>query len=142
MANPVCSYCGQYEAVLMDTSLADGETQMPCTNCLLPHALSLAGAVTAGMTKEQADAYGELLDAIYANDPRDPKAPPTPPRKPRSKAKATQTAAGDADSDAAVSVELDDPCAQCGSREATGDAHKLVCDGCGAVLETVAAGAG
>lgn len=159
MANPACSYCGQYEAILSDVSLIDGESQSPCANCLLPHALSLAGAATDGMTIEVADAYAELLDAIYANDPRQvfgrlegtaaemeaasngsqppPKAPAPSARKSRAKAKAAQVASDGSESDPPVSVELDDPCPHCGSREATGDAHKLTCDGCGAVLATV-----
>lgn len=121
----------------MDTNLDDGDTQVICTNDLLMYVLTMTASLTVGMTKEQAEAYAELLDAIYANDPRGPK-PPAKSGGRRRKAETQPDAASD-DSEAAAddSVALLAPCAQCGATTATGDAEKLTCDGCGAVLATV-----
>lgn len=138
MAKPTCTFCGQYEGVLMDTNLDDGETNVVCPNDLLMYSLSMAAAITDGMTKEQAEAYAEQLDAIYVHDPRGPKPPaPARGRKPRVAA-APDLPPDGAGSNADGSVALLEPCAQCGGKTATGDAEKLVCDDCGAVLATVA----
>lgn len=136
MAKPTCTFCGQYEGILMDTNLDDGDTQVVCTNDLMMYALSMASSLTAGMTQEQAEAYAQLLDAIYANDPRGPKPPaPAAGRKRRSAPEPEMPPDGsEAASDG--SVALLEPCGQCGAKTATGDAEKLTCDGCGAVLAT------
>jgi hypothetical protein len=136
MALPVCTFCEQYEGVYMGTNLADGDTQVICAYDMPAFALGMAAAVTEGMTKVQADQYGESLDAIYAHDPR---APQRPAAKAKAKAKQPpppQDPPDSAQSDAAVTVALVPPCDQCGSTTATGDAHKLVCNECGAVIAT------
>lgn len=136
MAKPTCTFCGEYEGVLMDTNLDDGDTQVVCANDLLMYVLGMAAAISDGMTNEQAEAYAQSLDAIYEHDPRGPK--PPAPRGGR-KAKVTVEPELPPDGSEAApdgSVALLTPCAQCGAKTATGDADKLTCDGCGAVLAT------
>jgi hypothetical protein len=120
----------------MDTNLDDGDTQVVCSNDLMMYGLSLAAATTSGMTSEQAEAYSELLDAIYANDPRAPKPPPARGGRRRQNAQPPDVPLDDAESHADGSVALPAPCTQCGGKTATGDAEKLTCDGCGTVLAT------
>jgi hypothetical protein len=78
MPSIACSLCEEEEAVLLATSLADGDTVSVGGNCLPGYALSLAVAMTTGMPAEAAAAYGEQFDAIAANDSR-----PKPKGKPR-----------------------------------------------------------
>lgn len=136
MAKPVCTLCGQYEGALIESNLDDGETQVVCGSCLLMYALSMAAALTTGMTEEQAKAYGGLLDSIRANDPRPATASArgsrrkTPASTPPDEPQATTG------NHATSTVALLDPCPECGSKTATGDSRKLACDGCGAVLAT------
>lgn len=138
MAKPTCTFCGQFEGVLMDTNLDDGDTHVICGNDLLMYSLSMASSLTDGMTKEQAEAYAELLDAIYAHDPRGPKPPPASSGRKRRVAAVPDLPPDGSESNADGSVALLAPCAQCGGLTAHGDAEKLTCDGCGAVLATVA----
>lgn len=136
MAKPVCTYCAEFQGVLLVTNLDDGETQVVCGNDLVMYSLSFASQLTQGMTPEQSEAYGELLDQIRANDARPPKPagrrrtskaepahePPPPPVVAQWAPEGT--------------VALPEPCQLCGSKTATGDAVKLVCDGCDTVLAT------
>lgn len=126
----------------MDTNLDDGDTQVVCTNDLMMYALSMAASLTAGMTKEQAEAYAELLDAIYANDPRGPKPPAASGGRRRKRDPGPDVAPDGSESASDGSVALLEPCAQCGGLTAHGDAEKLTCDGCGAVLATASDSAG
>lgn len=136
MAKPVCTYCGDFEAILLMTNMDDGDTQAICPSDVPMFILSMAGQVTEGMTPEQSEQFGALFDQIKANDARTPapaarkraakSAPPADPPPP--------TAAPEAAT--AARVELPEPCPLCGSQTATGDAEKLTCDGCGTVLAT------
>lgn len=121
---------------MMDTMLQDGETNIVCGVCIVSYALALAATVTQGMTPEQAEANAEQLDQISRNDPRQP-----PSRPPAKGGRRHRQAASVDDLPDAVpvtehSVDLPEPCGTCGSLTATGDAEKLTCDGCGAVLAT------
>lgn len=122
----------------MDTNLDDGDTHVICGSDLLMYALSMTASLTDGMTIEQATAYAELLDAIYAHDPRGPKPPPATAGKRRKSQPEPDVAESGSEPAVDGSVALLEPCGQCGARTATGDAEKLTCDGCGAVLATVA----
>lgn len=66
MAFPPCSFCGQYECVLMLTSTADGDTVTPCGNCAPGFILTMAAGVVEGMTPEEAESHAEALDALAA----------------------------------------------------------------------------
>lgn len=136
MAKPTCTFCGEYEGVLMDTNLDDGETQVVCANDILMYVLGMAAALTSGMTREQADAYAPSLDAIYANDPRGPK-PPAPPKRSKRTAGVSDPLPPDGpqvDGDGLIALLT--PCPQCGGKTAVGDADKLSCADCEAVLAT------
>lgn len=136
MAKPVCTYCGEYEGVLLVTNLDDGETQVVCGNDLLMWTLSMTGQLTQGMTLDQAMAYGNLLDAIKANDPREPAK--VTRSKPRKAEPAPEPPAAVSTTEPAHPGRIDVPvpCDICGATTATGDAEKLTCDGCGTVLAT------
>lgn len=137
MPKPACTFCGENEGVLMDTNLDDGETNVVCGPDLLMYSLSMTASLTDGMTKEQAETFAELLDAIYAHDPRGPK-PPAPAAGRKRKVQAAPDLPPDGSEAAADGVvALLSPCSQCGATTAHGDAEKLTCDGCGAVLATV-----
>src|SRR5215469_17930637 len=123
MAKPTCTFCGEFEGVLMDTNLDDGDTHVICGNDLMMYGLSMAASLTDGMTKEQAEAYGELLDAIYAHDPRGPKPPPARGGKRRQAQAEPDVALDGTQPDGSESVALLNPCAQCGGLTATGDAE-------------------
>lgn len=136
MAKPVCTYCDTYEGVLLVTNLDDGETQSVCGNDLLMYSLSMAAQLSQGMTAEQCDQYGALLDAIKANDVR-----PAKPAGRRRAPKAPDPAPAPQGSDgletpALTRVELPKPCEECGSMTAVGDTVKLWCEKCGTVLAT------
>jgi hypothetical protein len=136
MAKPVCTYCDTYEGHLLVTVLDDGETQSVCGNDLLMWALSMTATLTEGMTLDQAEAYSEQLDAIRANDPR-PTKPAGRKRAPRATAEpVAPVPPGGAELADLTRVELPIPCESCGSETALGDSHKLVCEGCGAVIAT------
>lgn len=66
MAFPPCSFCGQYECVLMLTSTADGDTVTPCGNCAPGFILTMAAGVVEGMTRDDAESHAEALDALAA----------------------------------------------------------------------------
>lgn len=136
MAKPVCTYCDTYEGVLLVTNLDDGETQSVCGNDLIMYSLSMASQLAQGMTAEQCEQYGALLDAIKAADIR--------PARPAGRKRAPRTPSGDpvlavpdgSEMPALDRVDLPEPCSQCGSTTALGDAAKLVCEGCGNLLAT------
>lgn len=136
MAIIPCTYCGDNRAIIMDINLGDGETASPCAVCIVPHAMNMAAAVTQGMTKEAGEAYGALFDAIAANDPRPPK-PPARGGKRKAAAEPVPDVAPDGSQPLAEGqIALPPGSCPCGSATATGDAEKLVCDGCGSVLAT------
>lgn len=136
MAKPVCTYCDTYEGVLLVTNLDDGETQSVCGNDLLMYSLSMAAQLSQGMTVEQCDQFGALLDAIKANDVR--------PAKPAGRKRAPKAPTADpapqgsdgADMPALTRVDLPEACPTCGCGTALGDAVKLTCEQCGEVLAT------
>lgn len=158
MAKPPCSFCGENEAILLDSNLDDGETQGICGEHLPMYALTMAATLTVGFTVEQSEAYGELFDQIAANDarPRPKKtgrggksssevtsapaadAPPTgsTAHDPSSIPSASETVNPPSQSTDEGHVSLPEPCPQCGGKSATGDEYKLTCDGCGTVLAT------
>ena len=77
MAAPTCTMCEENQGVLMDTNLQDGETQVICGPCLPGYVLGMATVLTAGMSVQESEAYGPMLDAIAANDQRPAKPPAT-----------------------------------------------------------------
>lgn len=136
MAKPVCTYCDTYEGVLLVTNLDDGETQSVCGNDLLMYSLSMASQLSQGMTTEQCEQYGELLDAIKANDIRQAR-----PAGRRRASRATPAdpapeVPGQSEIPSLARVDLPEPCSACGCGTALGDAQKLVCEQCGEVLAT------
>lgn len=136
MANPACTFCEQYEGVLIATNLDDGDTQTLCGGCLPGWAIGMAAGLIGSMTPEQAAEHYDAIDQVYAADPRKPPPPAAPKgRKPRTRPQSEPPPDGP-DSDAATAVQLPEPCDICGSLTATGDAVKLTCDGCGKVLAT------
>lgn len=136
MPLPACSFCGEYESILTTTIFADGETVSPCGNCVTAYAMSMAAEVSRDLTADQATELGSLFDTIAGNDTRPPKPPAAPAaRQPRKRKPADPPEAASEPSGGAATVQL--PAAHsCGSETATGDANKLVCDGCGEVLAT------
>lgn len=136
MAKPVCTFCEQWEGVLMDTNLETGDTQVICGSDLLMYALSMTAALTAGMTTADADTYADLLDQIRANDPRPPKPPAKGGRKPKPATEPGDLAYDHVVDDNLTRLDMPKPCTQCGGTTATGDKEKLTCDGCGAVIAT------
>lgn len=136
MAKPVCTFCGEYEGILMDTNLDDGDTQVVCVNDLMMYGLSMAASFTSGMTKEQAETFSDQLDQIYANDPRGPKPPAKGSGRKQASKPAPEPAADGSQPLAEGQIEIPEGMCSCGSRTATGDTEKLVCDGCGSVLAT------
>lgn len=86
MAGLPCTMCANEVAILLVTSLADGDTQNIGVNCMPVFALGMAAGVMDGMPVELADALSEVLDAIYASDPRPSK--PTATSKPRKRSTA------------------------------------------------------
>jgi hypothetical protein len=137
VAKPTCTFCDAEDGLLMDTNLNDGETQVVGPNCLLGYILGMAAAMIGGMSEDEAKTHAEVLDTIYSLDRK----PPKPPargggRKPKTTVQ-PEIPLDEPQSDATATVELPDPCSQCGSKTATGDAEKLTCDGCGAVLASV-----
>lgn len=136
MAKPVCTYCAEFEAILLMTNMDDGDTQAICPNDVPMFILSMAAQITEGMTPEQSEQYGQLLDQIMANDARPPK-----PRPRGRAAKAAPPVDPPPVPDVAVApalarVELPEACPTCGNGTALGDADKLVCEQCGKVLAT------
>lgn len=136
MAIPTCTFCERNPGILLSANLDDGETNVVCGPDLMSYALTMAATLTQGMTPEQGQALGDLLDQIAANDPRPPKPPSGKSRKPKAAPAAPEQPAGAPGDPERVTVTLDEPCRQCGSETATGDTVKLTCDGCGAVLAT------
>lgn len=136
MSKPVCTYCDTYEGVLLVTNLDDGETQSVCGNDLLMYSLSMASQLSQGMTVEQCDQFGALLDAIKASDIRPAKpagrrrAPKAPDPEP------AMQVPGRAELPSLTRIDVPEQCGDCGSTTALGDAEKLVCEGCGNVLAT------
>jgi hypothetical protein len=136
MANPTCTFCEQYEGVLMATNLINGDTVIACGQCVPGYALGMSAGIIGGMSKEDAKQYAGAIDQVYASDPRGPKPPPAPKgRKPRQAP--PPEVVPDAAPDAAPEVvAMPDPCSACGGMEALGDADKLACRTCGAVIAT------
>lgn len=133
---PACTFCEGNEGALIISSLDDGDTQIACGVCLPMVALGMAAQLTQGMTIDQANAYAEMLDQIHANDPRPPKPPARGGKRKQAAADPEPPPPDGSETAATVTIELPQPCTQCGATTATGDADKLVCDGCGAVLAT------
>lgn len=158
MANLSCTLCDAESGVLMVTMLEDGDTQIVGPQCMPGYALSMAAAATQGLPRESGDAFGELFDAVAANDPRPPKSPehgsksarkrsantaqleveqstgtklPSPPGEP-----GTPQTSGSGETATTTPVLLETPCSTCGGVAATGDDTKVTCDGCGTVLAT------
>jgi hypothetical protein len=65
-----CTLCEENQAVMVATNLDGGDTVAPCGPCLPGYSLSLAAAMTDGMPPEIAEAYGDMFDAVAANDSR------------------------------------------------------------------------
>lgn len=95
MAGYTCTMCETNSALLLDTNLDDGECQSICGPCLPGYALSMALALTMGMTPEECEAFGELFDGIHANDVR-ASASPAPTAARRSRSRIPAQSAGDA----------------------------------------------
>jgi hypothetical protein len=142
MANPTCTFCGQREGVLMVITLSDGDTQVACGPCVPAFAIGMTASITTDMALAELELYASALDIIRDNDKRPPKPPEPAARKSRAKAKPAEVAPDGSETPLAVTVELDEPCPQCGGSEATGGDTKLTCNGCGAVLATVPVQAG
>jgi hypothetical protein len=64
MAFPPCSFCGEYEAAIIMTSCADGDTVTPCGNCAPGFLLTMAASVAADMPPGEAAEHAEALTAI------------------------------------------------------------------------------
>jgi len=133
---PTCTYCGEFQGVLMVTNLDDGDTQIVCPNDILMWTLSMTAQLTTGMPADVAQAYGSLLDQIKANDPREAK--PAPRRRTSKPAAAPQAQSEPGSSEGAslALVDLPEPCPQCGHAQGVGDETKLACAECGTVLAT------
>lgn len=134
MAKPACTFCEQFEGVLMSTNLDDGETAIVCGTCIVPYALGLATTVTTGMDEAEAAVYADAFAAIAANGPKAAGKPAKTRRARPAITTAPQPPLDGAESNADGRVALPVPCQSCGSQTATGDEDKLACDGCGKVL--------
>lgn len=110
MAQPVCNFCDNEYGLLMDTNLMEGDTKVVGANCLIGYALSMAVAVTAGMSPDTAVAYGDLFDQIAANGTRPervtPQNAPGKRRKPGASESSEATQPAEALSNAAM-ADLD-----------------------------------
>lgn len=136
MPKPACTFCEGNEGALIISSLDDGDTQIACGACLPMVALGMAAQLTQGMTIDQAEAFAPMLDAIRDNDPRPPKPPARGGKRKAAEPPPEPTASDGSQTAATVTIDLPQPCTQCGATTATGDDVKLVCDGCGAVIAT------
>lgn len=79
MAAPTCTFCGQYQAVYMGTSISDGETVCPCGNCLPGMMLGMAAALIGSMSADELAASQDALETICTAYGRP--APSKPSRK-------------------------------------------------------------
>lgn len=113
MAQPVCNFCEQEYGVIMVTDLIDPSTNSIGGQCLIGYAMSLAAAVTANISPDGAEAYGELFDQIAANDSRRPRVvPPTEPgkrRKPGPKESSAAPESGTSPTSSDTSEKTSDP---------------------------------
>lgn len=142
MPLPPCTICSEEQPLLIQGDAITGDQTFVGANCLPGFMLAAAAELTKDMPAEWCQAYGEQFDAIASNDHRPAKPPATGSRKAKAAKPAPGGAEAAADAPLAMHVELDDPCPQCGGREATGSDDKLVCDGCGTVIAVVPATTG
>jgi hypothetical protein len=82
MAFPPCSFCGEYEAAIIMTSCADGDTVTPCGNCAPGFLLTMAASVVEGMSPAEAQGHADAITAIASALPATPE--PTRPAGKRS----------------------------------------------------------
>lgn len=120
----------------MATNLDDGTTITVCPVDVPVYALTLVIQATEGMTVEAAESIGELLDMVYANDPRKPKATGKRRKETVVVTSADVLTSGQETADGDNSVSLITPCAACGYTHGLGLNDRLVCAGCGAVIMT------
>lgn len=134
MALPPCSFCGEYECVLMLTSTADGDTVTPCGNCAPGFILTMAAGIVEGMTPDEAESHAEALDALAAvrtpppptvkrsgkrSGPAEPKPEPTP-----------DTASGQASAQPLLAI-----CPNCDQVTEAGDLGEAKCPSCLTVFD-------
>lgn len=136
MATPRCTFCEENEGILMASRLDDGTTAVVCPADLLVYALAMSVQYTQGMTVESAESVGELLDQLYANDPRQPKAAGRRRKQPDSVAIATGASGPTVSMPEDNVVTLPSPCAHCGSTEGRGRGARLICGQCGSLIAT------
>lgn len=107
MAIPNCTLCNGEQGLMLTTTLNDGDTIVIGGQCLASYVLAMAGSVTAGMSPEDCIEYGELFDAIAANDKRPKKnsAPTAASGAKRTKSAQSADAATTAHSDKGTSGE-------------------------------------
>ena len=136
MPSIACTLCETNQAIMMSTSLDDGQTMNVCPEDMLLYSLTLAANATIGMTEETAEAFSELLDQIYANDPRSRKPAKKTGRRAATVSPELAPDALEGGGTVVNTVALLSPCAECGGTEGIGDADKLACSNCGAIIAT------
>lgn len=129
MAFPPCSFCGQYECVLMLTSTADGDTVTPCGNCAPGFILTMAAGVVEGMTPGEAESHADALDALAAV-----RTPPPAPAKRSGKRSGPAEAKSEPEPDASSGQTSAHPllaiCPNCDQVVEAGDLEEAKCPNC------------
>lgn len=134
MAAPTCTFCQQYQAVYMGTSLEDGETMCACGNCLPGVMLGMCAAIVRGMTPDEAEMNAEALDAILAV-----RAPAPAPAKRSGKRSGPSEAKSEPtpDSSGHIPGELAmlGECPNCGDMVEIGTDGSAQCGNCSTVID-------
>lgn len=139
MAPPICTFCGQYQAVFMGTSMDDGETFCACGLCLPGVMLGMTAAVVQDMSADEAQSHGDAFNALLAV--YTPPAPAKSSRKRSAPPVATEPVEQDPrDGPMAGDQPLIDECPNCGQMVEVTAGGEFNCPACTPLHVTNSAG--
>jgi len=137
MAAPTCTFCQEYQAVFMGTSMEDGETFCACGLCLPGVMLGMTAALVQGMPADEAQSHAEAFNSILSVY-----TPPAPAKASRKRSGSSVATAPDPETtkNGAIPGEqpLIDECAGCGNLVDVMPDGSVNCGTCGTTSTPVA----